>query len=67
MSCPFCSPASDAMVHEDELVRVLWDGYPVAEGHALVTTKRHIGFVPAAMGEGGAREPGLGSPRASTR
>ena len=41
--CPFCSPVASRVFYEDELVLGLWDGYPVAAGHALVVTRRHVG------------------------
>jgi superfamily II DNA or RNA helicase/diadenosine tetraphosphate (Ap4A) HIT family hydrolase/HKD family nuclease len=40
--CPFCSVASDKVFYADELVLGLWDGFPVAPGHALLVPKRHV-------------------------
>jgi len=40
--CPFCDPPAERLVCEGPDYRVLWDGYPVAEGHALVVTRRHV-------------------------
>ena len=42
-SCPFCTPDRGRLFHESELVLGLWDGYPVAPGHALLVPKRHVG------------------------
>jgi diadenosine tetraphosphate (Ap4A) HIT family hydrolase len=42
-TCPFCAPAGSRVFFEDELVLGLWDAYPVAAGHALVVTRRHVG------------------------
>ncbi|MCC6995796.1 MAG: HIT family protein [Deltaproteobacteria bacterium] len=41
-SCPFCDPAAERIFHEDALVRGLWDGFPVAPGHALLVPRRHV-------------------------
>jgi diadenosine tetraphosphate (Ap4A) HIT family hydrolase len=40
--CPFCSPDSAAVILETSNCRVLWDGYPVSPGHALIVSKEHI-------------------------
>jgi len=42
MECPFDNPPPDRIFHEDELIRCLWDAFPVSEGHALVITRRHV-------------------------
>lgn len=39
--CPFCRPAAEALVARDDHVFVLWDGFPISPGHALVTPARH--------------------------
>ena len=41
--CPFCDPDPQKIFHEGDLVRGLWDAFPVSEGHALLTTRRHVG------------------------
>lgn len=41
-TCPFCRPAPARLLEETELTRTLLDGFPVAEGHALITTVRHV-------------------------
>lgn len=41
--CPFCDPRpAERIFYEDELTRVLWDGFPVSPGHALVVPRRHV-------------------------
>ncbi len=40
--CPFCSPASARLILQTGQFMVLWDGYPVSPGHALVVPRRHI-------------------------
>ncbi len=40
--CPFCSPDADRVFYRDALVIGLWDGFPVAPGHALLVTVRHV-------------------------
>ena len=40
-TCPFCAPDAASVFYEDELVRGLWDTYPVAPGHALIVPRRH--------------------------
>ena len=41
-NCPFCNPEPDRVIIETELVVGLWDGYPVAPGHALLVPRRHV-------------------------
>lgn len=40
--CPFCSPGAERVFLETDLVLGLWDGFPVAPGHALLVTRRHV-------------------------
>lgn len=40
--CPFCEPSPDRVIHEQRHVRLLWDGFPISPGHALVTPVRHV-------------------------
>jgi len=40
--CPFCSPESNRVFYRDPLVLGLWDAFPVAPGHALLVTVRHV-------------------------
>lgn len=42
MDCPFDDPPAERVFYEDDLVRCLWDAYPVSDGHALVITRRHV-------------------------
>ncbi len=40
--CPFCEPDRERVLHEDGLVVVLRDGFPVSPGHLLVVPRRHV-------------------------
>jgi superfamily II DNA or RNA helicase/diadenosine tetraphosphate (Ap4A) HIT family hydrolase len=40
--CPFCFPTADRIAFEDRLTRVLWDAFPVSEGHLLIVPRRHV-------------------------
>jgi len=40
--CYFCSLPSDRIILETELSIVIFDAFPVSEGHTLIITKRHI-------------------------
>lgn len=42
MDCPFDNPPPHRIFYEDELIRCLWDAFPVSDGHALVITRRHV-------------------------
>lgn len=39
-TCPFCSLAN--AFYGDDLVLGVWDKFPVAPGHALLVTRRHV-------------------------
>ena len=41
-ACPFCFPDPGRTFYEGERVWALWDLFPVAAGHALLVTKRHV-------------------------
>jgi ATP adenylyltransferase len=41
-ACPFCAPDEARVFHRGEHVVGLWDAFPVAEGHALLVTRRHV-------------------------
>jgi diadenosine tetraphosphate (Ap4A) HIT family hydrolase len=41
--CPFCNPDPARVFLQAELVVGLWDAFPVAVGHALLVTRRHVG------------------------
>jgi diadenosine tetraphosphate (Ap4A) HIT family hydrolase len=41
-TCPFCDPEPGRVFLRLRHVFVLWDGFPVAEGHALIVTDRHV-------------------------
>lgn len=41
--CPFCFlEAPDRVFYQDDVVAVLWDGFAVSPGHALVVPRRHV-------------------------
>ncbi|MFW6298338.1 MAG: HIT family protein [Bacillota bacterium] len=40
--CPFCSLEQKSIIHENTHMRVILDGFPVNEGHALIIPKRHV-------------------------
>jgi len=40
--CPFCNPDPARVFLQAELTLGLWDGFPVAAGHALLVTRRHV-------------------------
>jgi len=40
--CPFCNPDPARVFLQAELIVGLWDGFPVAAGHALLVTRRHV-------------------------
>ncbi|ASJ02175.1 HIT family hydrolase [Thermococcus profundus] len=42
MECPFCNPSEGSLLYEDELIRILLDGYPASRGHLLVVPARHV-------------------------
>lgn len=41
--CPFCNPTE--VWFQTDVGIVLWDAYPVSEGHALVVPKQHVASV----------------------
>ena len=40
--CPFCTPDPAQLIQQEQLLRALWDKYPVTPGHALIVPRRHI-------------------------
>lgn len=40
--CPFCDPPEDDILLSNDQAYVIYDRYPVTEGHALVITHRHV-------------------------
>jgi HKD family nuclease/diadenosine tetraphosphate (Ap4A) HIT family hydrolase len=40
--CPFCNPDAERVFLQAELIVGLWDAFPVAAGHALLVTRRHV-------------------------
>lgn len=43
--CAFCEPDRGRILHDDGLVFVLRDGFPVSPGHTLVVPHRHVGSI----------------------
>jgi diadenosine tetraphosphate (Ap4A) HIT family hydrolase len=43
--CPFCEPDESRLWLENSIGVVLWDAFPVTEGHTLVVPKQHIGSI----------------------
>ena len=41
IDCPFCNIEPDRILWENEHSYVMYDGFPVSKGHALVIPKRH--------------------------
>jgi diadenosine tetraphosphate (Ap4A) HIT family hydrolase len=44
-NCPFCEPEADRVWLATDLAIVLWDAFPVTEGHTLVVPRRHVASV----------------------
>ena len=42
MSCPFCTGIDDRIFASNEYAHVIYDGFPVTDGHSLIIPKRHI-------------------------
>jgi len=42
IECQFCNIELDRILFENDHVFVIYDGYPVSTGHALIIPKRHI-------------------------
>ena len=42
MQCPFCQVPDSEVLFRNEHVFAIWDRYPVADGHLLIITNRHI-------------------------
>jgi diadenosine tetraphosphate (Ap4A) HIT family hydrolase len=40
--CPFCPPPEERVFWRGRHVLAIWDGFPVAAGHALLIPKRHV-------------------------
>jgi len=42
-ACPFCSPIEQQRIFtSNEYALAVWDGFPVAQGHALIIPRRHL-------------------------
>ena len=44
MNCPFCRKieSKQGIIYENDSFVAFYDEYPVAEGHTLIVTKRHV-------------------------
>ena len=51
MACPFCNLEKEKVLFENPLAAAFLDHYPVAQGHTLIITKRHIADVEEATEE----------------
>lgn len=40
--CPFCEIAPENIWFQNETGVVLWDGFPVSQGHSLVVPHQHV-------------------------
>jgi len=45
MSCPFCSIETDRVLLSSGSVIAFLDAYPITEGHALVTPRKHVSSI----------------------
>ena len=43
--CPFCEPDADRVWLENDIGIVLWDAFPVTEGHTLVVPRQHVASI----------------------
>jgi diadenosine tetraphosphate (Ap4A) HIT family hydrolase len=43
ITCPFCTLDQRRILIENELGRVIRDGFPISLGHTLIIPKRHVG------------------------
>ena len=41
-TCPFCDPSQDRIWFDHSTGIVLWNAFPVSQGHALVVAKQHV-------------------------
>jgi diadenosine tetraphosphate (Ap4A) HIT family hydrolase len=44
-TCPFCAPPQDRIWLDHSTGIVLWDAFPISEGHALVVPKQHVASI----------------------
>src|SRR5579872_92270 len=45
VSCPFCSIETDRVLLSSGSVIAFLDAYPITEGHALVTPRKHVSSI----------------------
>ena len=43
--CPFCEPDADRVWLQSDIGIVLWDAFPVTEGHTLVVPRQHVASI----------------------
>ena len=43
--CPFCEPDADRVWLQNQFGIVLWDAFPVTEGHTLVVPRQHVASI----------------------
>ncbi len=43
--CPFCEPDADRVWLENDIGIVLWDAFPITEGHTLVVPRQHVASI----------------------
>lgn len=43
--CPFCELDADRVWLQNQFGIVLWDAFPITEGHALVVPRRHVASI----------------------
>ena len=48
-ACPFYDPDEERVWLDDEIGFVLWDAFPVSDGHALVIPRRHVRYLSTRM------------------
>jgi diadenosine tetraphosphate (Ap4A) HIT family hydrolase len=44
-TCPFCEPDPDRIWFDNPIGMVLWDAFPVTQGHSLVVPKQHAASI----------------------
>jgi diadenosine tetraphosphate (Ap4A) HIT family hydrolase len=45
VACPFCEPDADRVWLQNSIGLVLWDAFPVTEGHTLVVPRQHVASI----------------------
>jgi diadenosine tetraphosphate (Ap4A) HIT family hydrolase len=42
-ACPFCTLGADRIILSNLHGLIIWNGFPVSAGHALIIPRRHVG------------------------